>query len=259
MILYDIVSYRKRQLEYEKEVMGEKEVMDRAAEDERTPKDFLGALQKSGLSVIAEVKKASPSKGVIREDFTPVGIAEEYEKAGADAISVLTEEHYFQGSSRYLQAIREKVDLPILRKDFIIDAYQIYESLVIGADAVLLIAAILDSLTITRFMRIADELGLQCLVEAHNEKELRTALDAGARIIGVNNRDLHTFDVDLKTTGRLAGLVPEGRVIVSESGILTNTDMRTVASYGADAVLIGETLMRSGDIAGRMKELRQGV
>jgi len=237
MILDDIVSYRKKQLEYEKEVMGEKEVMDRAAEDERIPKDFLGALQKSGLSVIAEVKKAS----------------------GANAISVLTEKRYFEGSSEYLQAIREKVDLPILRKDFIIDAYQVYESLVIGADAVLLIAALLDSSTIARFMRIADTLGLACLVEVHNEKELRTALDAGARMIGVNNRDLKTFEVDLQTTQRLAKLIPADRVVVAESGILTNADMKAALSYGADAVLVGETLMRSDDIPGELARLRQGV
>ena len=259
MILDDIVSYRKKQLEYEKEDMGEKEAMDRAAEDERTPRDFLGALQKSGLSVIAEVKKASPSKGVIREDFTPIGIAKEYEKAGANAISVLTEKHYFGGSSEYLQAIREKTDLPILRKDFIIDAYQIYESLVIGADAVLLIAALLDSFTIARFMRIADTLGLACLVEAHNEKELRIALDAGARIVGINNRDLKTFEVDLGTTERLAKLIPADRVVVAESGIVTNADMKAVASYGADAVLVGEALMRSDNIPGKLAGLRQGV
>lgn len=259
MILDDIVSYRKKQLEYEKEVMGEKEVMDRAAEDERIPKDFLGALQKSGLSVIAEVKKASPSKGVICEDFTPIGIAKEYEKAGADAVSVLTEEHYFKGSSQYLQAIREKVDLPILRKDFIIDAYQIYESLIIGADAVLLIAALLDSSTITRFMRIADTLGLACLVEVHNEKELRTALDAGARMIGINNRDLKTFEVDLQTTQRLAKLTPTDRVVVAESGIVTNADMKAIFSYGADAVLVGEALMRSDNMKEKLAELRQGT
>lgn len=259
MILDDILEYRKKQLAYEKEVLGEKQIMDKAAEDERIPYDFAAALQKKGLSVIAEVKKASPSKGVIREDFTPVGIAQEYEKAGADALSVLTEEHYFKGSSQYLQAIRSKVRIPILRKDFIIDEYQLYESLVIGADAVLLIAAILDEFTITRFLRIADTLGLQCLVEAHNKEELQKAVDAGGRMIGINNRDLKTFDVDLHTTQELAKLVPEGRIIVSESGITTNNDMKQAASYGADAVLIGETLMRSADSGQELKSLREGV
>ncbi len=259
MILDDIVRYRKKQLAYEKEILGEKEVMDAAAEDERIPYDFVAALNKSRLGVIAEVKKASPSKGVIREDFTPVGIARDYEKAGADAISVLTEEHYFQGSSQYLQAIREKVRIPILRKDFIIDEYQIYESLVIGADAVLLIAALLEEAQITRFIGIADTLGIACLVEAHNREELKKAVGAGSRIIGINNRDLKTFEVTLDTTKELAAEIPKGRVIVSESGIVTNADMKQAVAYGANAVLIGETLMRSHDIGAELAALRQGV
>lgn len=259
MILDDIVAYRKKQLAYEKEIMGEKEMMDRAVETARIPKDFLAALQKEGLSVIAEVKKASPSKGIICEEFSPVNIAKAYEKAGANAVSVLTEEHYFQGSSQYLQEIREKIEIPILRKDFVVDAYQIYEALVIGADAVLLIAAILDSPTIANFLRIAETLGLYCLVEAHNEVELKTALDAGAQIIGINNRDLRTFEVDLKTTERLTALIPSGKIVVAESGIATNADMKTVDKYGADAVLVGETLMRSKDIKEELKILRQDV
>ena len=209
--------------------------------------------------MIAEVKKASPSKGLIRADFHPVEVAKAYEQNGANALSVLTEEHYFQGNSAYLRAIRAAVNLPILRKDFFIDPYQIYEARVLGADAILLIAALLDTTTMREFAEIAHGLGLACLTEVHNEEELACALEAGCDILGINNRNLKTFEVSLSVTERLARLAPEGRILVSESGIRGNADMKAVRRHGANAVLIGETLMRSGDIGRSLRELRDGV
>lgn len=255
MILDDIAVYRKRQLEREKSAVPFEE-MKKAAEKISAPcKDFAGALKADGISVIAEVKKASPSKGVIQPDFEPAATALQYEKAGARAVSCLTEEHYFQGSSKYLQMIRENISLPILRKDFIIDPYQIYEAKCIGADAVLLIAAMLDTDTMKEYRKIAEALDLDVLAESHNEEELDSVLEAGCEIIGINNRNLKTFEVTLETTVRLAEKVPKGYTIVSESGIRDNADIKLLRSCGAEAVLIGETLMRSGDIAKSMREL----
>ena len=255
MILDDIAVYRKRQLEREKSAVSPDE-MKKAAEKISTPcKDFAGALKADGISVIAEVKKASPSKGVIQPNFDPAATAVQYEKAGARAVSCLTEEHYFQGSSKYLRMIRENVSLPILRKDFIIDPYQIYEAKCIGADAVLLIAAMLDAAAMKEYLKIAQSLDLDVLAESHNEKELDSVLEAGCGIIGINNRNLKTFEVTLETTVRLAEKVPKGHTIVSESGIRDNADIKLLRSCGAEAVLIGETLMRSGDIAKSLREL----
>ena len=255
MILDDIAVYRKQQLEREKSAVSFDE-MKKCAEKISAPcKDFAGALKAEGISVIAEVKKASPSKGVIQPDFDPAATAVQYERAGARAVSCLTEEHYFQGSSKYLQKIRENISLPILRKDFIIDPYQIYEAKCIGADAILLIAAMLDTSTMKEYRKIARSLDLEVLAESHNEEELDNVLEAGCEIIGINNRNLKTFEVTLETTVRLAQRVPKGYTLVSESGIRDNGDIRLLRSCGADAVLIGETLMRSGDIAGSMREL----
>ena len=255
MILDDITVYRKQQLEREKSAISPEE-MKRAAEKITAPcRDFAGALKADGISVIAEVKKASPSKGVIQPDFDPVAIALQYEKAGARAVSCLTEEHYFQGSSKYLQMIRENISLPILRKDFIIDPYQIYEAKCIGADAILLIAAMLDTDTIKEYRKIAESLDLDVLAESHNEEELDSVLEAGCEIIGINNRNLKTFEVSLETTVKLAEKVPRVCTIVSESGIRDNADIKLLRSCGAEAVLIGETLMRSGDIARSLREL----
>lgn len=255
MILDDIAVYRRQQLEREKSVCSPEE-MKKAAEKLSVPcKDFAGALKAQGLSVIAEVKKASPSKGVIQPNFDPVSTAVQYEQAGARAVSCLTEEHYFQGSSKYLRMIREKISLPILRKDFIIDPYQIYEAKVIGADAILLISAMLDTKTIREYNKIATSLGLFVLAESHNEEELDSVLEAGCDIIGINNRNLKTFEVSLETTVHLAEKVPKGYTIVSESGIKDSEDIKLLLSCGADAVLIGETLMRSGNIAETLKTL----
>lgn len=259
MILDEIIEKRKIQLEYEKAKISFNEIKEKALSSTFQTKDFKKALSGKNLSVICEVKKASPSKGLIRPDFHPLKIAKEYESAGANAISCLTEEYYFKGSSDYLKEISYNVNIPILRKDFIIDEYQIYEARVIGASAILLIAAVLDEETMMRFYKLAASLSLQSLVEVHNESELQKALNIGAEIIGINNRNLKTFEVDLNTTGNLASLIPDDKLIVSESGIKDNSDMKTVHSLGASAVLIGETLMRSDDIANTLKELRENV
>lgn len=217
---------------------------------------FEKALKKEDIAFICEVKKASPSKGLIASDFPYVHIAKDYEAAGADAISVLTEPEYFLGRDAYLSAIKKAVNLPVIRKDFTIDPYQIYEARIIGADAVLLICALLDTETLKEYIRIADSLGLTALVEAHDEAEIHSALEADARVIGVNNRNLKTFEVDLNNSRRLRQLVPETVTFVSESGIKTSEDIAELRKNGTDAVLIGETLMRSSRKAEELARLR---
>ncbi|WP_018755326.1 indole-3-glycerol phosphate synthase TrpC [Paenibacillus terrigena] len=201
------------------------------------------------MGLIAEVKKASPSKGLIRPDFHPVALAKGYEEAGTDCISVLTDTPYFQGSNAYLSAVREAVNVPILRKDFIIDERQIYEARLIGADAVLLIAAILTKQQINSYLATAKSIGLDVLVEVHDRAELETVLDLGtATLIGVNNRNLHTFATNIRTTEELIGLMPQGITNVSESGISSSADMTYLQSIGAHAVLIGEHFMRQKSV-----------
>jgi len=206
---------------------------------------FEKALKKPGISFICEVKKASPSGGVIDPVFPYVRIVEEYEQAGADAVSVLTEPDYFMGDNEHLYQIRSNISLPVLRKDFILDEYQIYEAKYLGADAVLLICALLDEAKIKSFISLCDKLGLSALVEAHTEEEVRIAVRAGARIIGVNNRDLKTFQVDVNNSVRLRKSVPKEICFVVESGIKTHQDILRLQEAGVDAVLIGESLMRS--------------
>lgn len=217
---------------------------------------FEAALKKEDIAFICEVKKASPSKGLIAPDFPYVHIARDYEAAGADAISVLTEPEYFLGSDDYLSAVKRAVNIPVIRKDFTIDPYQIYEARIIGADAVLLICALLDTESLTEYIRIADTLGLTALVEAHDAAEVASALEAGARVIGVNNRNLKTFEVDIENSARLRQLVPEHITFVSESGIKTPGDIDALRKNGTDAVLIGETLMRSSRKAEELARLR---
>lgn len=217
---------------------------------------FEAALKKEDIAFICEVKKASPSKGLIAPDFPYVHIARDYETAGADAISVLTEPEYFLGSDDYLSAVKRAVSIPVIRKDFTIDPYQIYEARIIGADAVLLICALLDTEALTEYIRIADTLGLTALVEAHDAAEVASALEAGARVIGVNNRNLKTFEVDIENSARLRQLVPEHITFVSESGIKTPGDIDALRKNGTDAVLIGETLMRSSRKAEELARLR---
>lgn len=216
---------------------------------------FEKALAKEGISYICEVKKASPSKGIIAEDFPYVQIAKEYELAGASAISVLTEPQWFKGENRYLKEISENVSIPLLRKDFTVCEYQIYEAKLIGASAILLICALLDTDTIREWIKICDSLGLSALVEAHTEEEVMSAINAGARVIGVNNRNLKDFTVDITTCTRLRGLVPEDILFVGESGIKTSSDIADLRNAGVNGVLIGETLMRSADKAKALEEL----
>lgn len=236
-------------------------------------RDFFGALHSSRhaprtthhVSLIAEVKKASPSMGVICKDFDPVRIAKEYEAAGASCLSVLTDEKFFQGSLDYLRQIRAAVKIPLLRKDFIIDERQILEAIEWGADAILLIVAILDDARLKRFHDLAIEAGLSVLVEVHDEAELDRAIAIGAKLIGVNNRDLKTFKVDLATTERLAAKlsqIPDPRsqtlrLLVAESGIHTHADVQRVAKCGAGAILVGESLVKQGDIGAKVRELMQ--
>lgn len=228
-------------------------------------RDFFGALgrpRKGDIGLIAEVKKASPSLGVICPDFDPVRIAREYEAAGASCLSVLTDEQFFQGSLEYLKAIRAAVGLPLLRKDFIIDERQILEAIRWGADAILLIVAILTDEQLTHFHALADAAGLTVLVEVHDEAELERALKCGARLVGVNNRDLKTFKVDLATTERLAKLLfraddatARSRLLVAESGIHSRRDVERLMACGSEAILVGESLMKSGNIADKVAEL----
>lgn len=221
-------------------------------------RDFYQALLAppvGSVALIAEVKKASPSAGVIRPGFDPVQIARVYEQSGAACLSVLTDEHFFQGHDGYLTAIRVAVDLPLLRKDFIVDAYQIYEARAIGADAILLIAAALSPAQLADYRALAGEIGMTALVEVHTEAEMQVALGAGARLIGINSRDLNTFATDLATVERLAALVPQGVTLVAESGIKTLADVRRVADAGAKAVLVGETFMRAPDIGAAVRGL----
>lgn len=212
--------------------------------------------QDGGPAFICECKKASPSKGVIAENFPYLQIAKDYEKAGAACISVLTEPEWFLGSDEYLREIASEVSIPCIRKDFTVDEYMIYEAKLLGAKAVLLICSILKGEQIKEYIGICDKLGLSALVETHDESEIKTAVNAGARIIGVNNRNLKDFSVDTDNSSRMIELIPEGALFVSESGVKTAEDIRKLREIGADAVLIGETLMRAEDKAAKLAELR---
>lgn len=214
------------------------------------------AIGRPGISFICECKKASPSKGLIASDFPFLQIAEEYEAAGADAISVLTEPKWFLGSDEYLREIAKKVSIPCLRKDFTVDPYMIYEARLLGAAAVLLICSILDPEELREYRELCDELGLSALVEAHDEEEIRTALDAGARIIGVNNRNLKDFTVDTENSRRLRSLIPGDVLFVSESGVRDAEDVEKLREIGVDAVLVGEALMRAKDKRQMLRQLK---
>jgi len=213
--------------------------------------------QQGKLSLIAEIKKASPSKGLIREDFDVLAIAQQYSSAKADAISVLTEDKYFLGKPEYIKKVTERFDLPVLAKDFIVSEGQIYEARINGASAVLLIVAILNDDQIRHFMMVAASLDLDCLVEVHTSDEVKRALGCGAEIIGINNRDLETFQVNLDTASRLVPLIPKKKVIVVESGIQTKNDIDVLKGLGVNAVLIGETFMRAKDIGQKVKEIME--
>ena len=220
---------------------------------------FEKVISSPGISFICEVKRASPSKGMIAPDFPYREIAMEYEEAGADAISVLTEPDYFLGKGEYLTEISRSVSLPLLRKDFTVDPYQIFEAKVLGASALLLICALLDTETLKEYMKICDSLGLSALVEAHDEAEIHSALTAGARLIGVNNRNLKTFEVDFENSIRLRSLVPAGTAFIAESGIRTADDVKRLYQAGVNGVLIGESLMRSPDKKVILQEMRKAA
>lgn len=262
MILDRILESKQAEVESRRLVRSLEEVRSAAAAAPPA-RDFAAALRRnaSGMpAVIAEVKKASPSKGVIRSDFDPEAIASAYQCGGASAISVLTDEQYFLGSLDYLMRVRARVDLPVLRKDFLIDEYQVFEARAAGADAVLLIAAALDEQTLARLMTAAAGVGMACLVEVHDEDELSVAVGSGSGLIGINNRNLYTFEVNLETTAKLmqslGSMVCERHItVVSESGIFTKQDVRALGEMGVDAVLIGEALVREHDIEAALKEL----
>ena len=218
--------------------------------------EFEKALRKDDIAFICECKKASPSKGIIAEEFDYLSIAKEYEEAGADCISVLTEPKWFLGSDEYLKAIANTVNIPCIRKDFTVDEYMIYEAKLLGAKAVLLICAILSKEQIASYIRICDELGISALVEAHDEEEIKMAVAAGARVIGVNNRNLKDFSVDTSNSKRLRQMIPENIIFVSESGISTGDDVKALQDAKVNAVLIGETLMRATDKKTKLAELR---
>ena len=223
------------------------------------PRGFMQALtQSSEVAVIAEVKKGSPSKGIISPDFNPTAIASSYEKGGADAVSVLTDEKFFYGALDYIPLVRQEIQLPVIRKDFIIHELQIEEAGNYGADAILLIAAILDQNQIRDYLQMSTELGMDTLVEVHDEKELEKSLVSGSRLIGINNRDLRDFTVDLQTTIRLRKDNPDSTPVVSESGIKNHEDIKMLEDHGIAAALIGESLMRSGDREAALRELRSG-
>lgn len=217
--------------------------------------DLALALRGDHIRLIAEVKQASPSRGVLRPNLNPTELALMYAENGAAAISVLTEANYFMGSIEHLAAIKETVGVPLLRKDFIFDPYQVYESRAYGADALLLIAAILSQEELRELVSLSHSLGLRCLVEVHNEGEMQRAVLSESEIIGINNRDLNTFAVDINTTRRLRPLIPEGRIVVSESGVKSKQDIEKLRKWGVDAVLVGEALVTAGDVRAKMKEL----
>ena len=256
-ILEEIAKKTRERIEKEKQIKSLEELKKEAmALNTDTGFPFEKAIKEKTLSFICEVKKASPSKGLIAKDFPYINIAKEYELGGASAISVLTEPFYFMGSDKYLQEIKANISLPVIRKDFTVDEYMIYQAKVIGADAVLLICAILDDYKLKQFFKIADSLGLSALVEAHDEEEVKRAINVGARIIGVNNRDLKTFKVDIHNSINLRKLVPKNIIFVSESGIRDKEDITELAANGTDGVLIGETIMRAGtDRVNTLKEL----
>jgi len=254
MILQKIVENKREEVAKQKEILSLGELRQMLA-DQPPTLDFGGAIRSRSCAVIAEVKRSSPSKGRIREDFDPVEIARIYEENGAAAISILTERRFFEGHAAYVPQIRRSVRLPLLRKDFIIDSYQVSETRVLGADALLLIARILEQGQLREFLGLASELGLAALVEVHDETDLEKAVSSGATIVGINNRDLETFRTDLETSIRLARRVPKGVTVVSESGISSRGDIERLMDAGIHAFLVGECLMREKDIGKKLREL----
>ena len=255
-ILEEIAAYAKTRVVEAKKHISTEELKEKAFSMPKGSFAFEKALAKDGLSFICECKKASPSKGIIAQDFPYLEIAKEYEAAGADAISVLTEPKWFLGKNEYLKEISVEVDIPLLRKDFTVDEYMIYEAKVLGASAVLLIVSILSAEQIKKYIGICDELGISALVECHDAAEIATAVSCGARMIGVNNRNLKDFSVDIELSKRLRDSVPNGITFVSESGVKGLDDIKLVKATGANAVLVGEALMRAEDKKKMLSDFR---
>jgi len=253
-MLNRIITQKRDEVKQRKESLPLSGLKERIAQ-RQAPLDLAAALSGDQIQLIAEVKRASPSRGLLCPDFNPVKLAKEYAQGGAAAISVLTEVNYFGGSLDHLAAIREAISLPLLRKDFIFDPYQVYESRAYGADALLLIAGILSQGQLEELLSLSHGLGLKCLVEVHSEAEVDRALVSRAKIIGINNRDLSTFNVDINTTRRLRALLPQQQIVVSESGISSRRDIEKLKGWGINAVLIGEALVTAGDIQTKMQEL----
>lgn len=254
MFLEKIVKAKQEEIEQSKGRIPLAELKSRAR-DLAPPRDLVAALDRRACNVIAEIKKSSPSKGRLRDDFDPLQIASVYAENGASALSVLTDRQFFEGEKSYLAEIRNAVKIPLLRKDFIIDPYQIYETRVLGGDALLLIARLLDAKKLSDYLELSRALGLSSLVEIHNGEDLEKALAAGARLMGINNRDLGTFTTDLDASLKLAPLIPKGVSVVSESGIKTRKDIETLMDAGIHSFLIGETLMRADDMGRKLREL----
>jgi indole-3-glycerol phosphate synthase len=255
-ILDDIVAAKREELEQGKSEVPI-EALERRISAQPRPLNFSGALLGDQVRLIAEIKKASPSRGLLSPDFDPVALADTYAENGAAAISVLTDPR-FQGTLDHLASVKEVVQargIPVLRKDFLFDPYQVYEARACGADAVLLIVSILTPQKLAEFLRLSSELGMECLVEVHTPEELQAALDAGAEIIGINNRDLRTFHTDLSVTRKLAGLAPRGKIVVSESGISAREDMAMLKGLGVHAALVGEALITAADVGAKVREL----
>lgn len=259
MILDDLAAYAKERVERAKAKKSIGQIRAEALALPQGEHAFENALKRKGMSFICEIKKASPSKGIISEEFPYLEIAKEYERAGADCVSVLTEPKWFLGSDEIFSEVRKQISLPMIRKDFTVDEYQIYEAKLLGADAVLLICALLDTETIRRYLDICGELGLSALVETHNEEEIASAIDAGARIIGVNNRNLKDFSVDFENAKRLRHQIPKDAIYVAESGVSGAEDVASVSQCGADAVLIGEALMRAQDKPATLRAFREAA
>jgi len=255
MILSDIVEAKRESIQEAKKLASLEDVMARLSARQIQQRNFKQAINHAhDINIIAEIKKASPTRGVIREEFNPAKIAEEYQVNGAAAISVLTEEKFFQGKLEYIKAVKAVSSLPVLRKDFIIEEYQVYESALAEADAILLIADILSKEEIAKLSSLAKSLGMSVLCEAHSENDLEKAISAKAAIIGINNRDMHTFKLSIETTQNLMGLIPKGKIIVSESGIRSRSDVLFLKSLGINAVLIGEVFMDAEDIGAKVRE-----
>ena len=256
MILDDIIKIKELEVERLKEAYKGKDI-DKLAMILPKPRDFYKAFKKGQLSLIAEIKKASPSAGVIRQNFDPTYLAKTYEDSGASALSVLTDQKFFMGALEHIKAAKESTTIPVLRKDFIVDGSQLYESRIAGADAILLIVRILSDAQLRSFLAKAEDLGLAVLVEVHSAGEARRAFSAGAKMIGINNRDLSNFAVDIKTTANIIKALPEikDRIIISESGIATKEDVKFLKDAGVNGILVGEGILKSRDISKKIHEL----